>query len=128
MVKARIGRRDKVFLITAFAAVVFFSSVSIAVNALAPDVPTSSNYTAMDPRVQDSNFILRLGSPTLVGRSQAQAIALGRTACDALETGGTGATLMPDLLSRGLDSQQAAKVVYAAVEAYCPGYRMQAQR
>ncbi len=117
-----IRRRDRMLLIGLAVAVVTFSAISIAVNALRPDVPTTSNSASLDPRVNDSDYVIRLGT-TLSAMPQQEAIALGRAACTSLDNGATKATVTSDLTDSGLTPSQAASVIDAAVTAYCPTHR-----
>lgn len=115
------SRRDKFLLIGFSAAVVFFAAISIGVNAMTPDVPTSSNTVVKDGRVEDGEYVLRLGPSTLTGFSQQQSIDLGRLACAALDRGMAGRAVAETLGARGLTPQQSRAVIDAAVATYCPG-------
>jgi hypothetical protein len=116
-------RRDKWLLVGLAVAVVVFSAISVTVNALRPDVPTTSNSSTVDPRVQDSDYVLHLGSVLPPDTPQVRAIAMGRSACASLDAGTTRAAASNDLIAGGLTEAQAAAVLAAAVEAYCPAHR-----
>ena len=116
-------RRDTYFLVGFFVAIVFFAAISISINALAPDVPTTSNTAADDARVQDSTYVLVLGSANAIGIPQRELIDMGRSVCASFDGGRSRPTTEAELTSRGLTSAQAALVTKAAVDAYCPGHR-----
>jgi hypothetical protein len=118
-----VRRRDAYLLVGFSGAVVFFAAISIGVNALAPDVPTTSNATADDSRVQDSNFVLHLGSTNTPDLPQQDLIALGRSVCTSFDAKRSRQSVGAGLESRGLTSGQASVVMTAAVNAYCPGHR-----
>lgn len=118
-----VRRRDRTLLIGLAVAVVTFAAISITVNALRPDVPTTSNSATVDPRVQDSDYVIQLGATTLPAMPQESAIALGHSACASLDTGASKASVTQQLVDTGLTPPQAAAVVDAAVTAYCPTHR-----
>ena len=121
--KGPIRRRDKSLLIGLAVAIVTFALISVAINALRPDIPTSSNAAAVDPRVMDSTYVLLIDAKLLPDRTQAQAIALGRLVCANLAAGGTRADAAAALREQGLNAIQAGAVMAAAVKAYCPVQR-----
>jgi hypothetical protein len=116
-------RRDLFLLVGLALAVVAFSAISITINALRPDVPTTSNSTTADPRVLDSDFVVRLGSRVLPDTPQAELLALGRDVCAQFDAGASAAAVSSSLESQGLTSAQGDAVIGAAVEAYCPAHR-----
>jgi hypothetical protein len=120
--KHHLKPRDRWFLIVLPTVVVCFAAISIAVNALAPDVPTTSNSTAVDQRVQDSEYVLHLGR-SVPSITQGQAIAMGRAACSALDAGSSRPTVIASITEQGITSAQAAQVLTAAVASYCPQHR-----
>jgi len=119
-----IPRRDKYLLIGLAVAIVSFALISIAINALRPDIPTTSNAATIDPRIQDSTFILLIDPKLIPGRTQAQAIAMGRSVCAQLNAGATKDDVIAALKSQGLNSIQSPTVLSAAVDAYCPNKRI----
>ena len=116
-------RRDKWLLIGLAIAVVTFAAISITVNALRPDVPTTSNSSTVDPRVQDSDFVVHLGQEAGPGMTQQQTIAMGRATCASLVAGKSRAEAAASLTAQGLTAEQAAALLAAALEAYCPEKR-----
>ena len=116
-------RRDKALLVGLAAAVVTFAAISITVNALRPDVPTTSNRTTVDPRAQDSDYVIHLGTAAVPGMTQEQVIALGRSACASLRQGTSKAEVSAQLRTKGISDAEAGAVVTAAIEAYCPDRR-----
>jgi hypothetical protein len=104
-------------------AVVAFAAISITVNALRPDVPTTSNSATVDPRVQDSDFVVHLGSDSVPGMTQEQSIALGRSTCTSIIAGQSKADASSALTTKGLTARQAAALLAAALAAYCPENR-----
>jgi hypothetical protein len=116
-------RRDLYLLIGLASAVVIFSAISITINALRPDVPTTSNSASIDPRVQDSDFVLHLGSRMLPSTPQKEAIALGRETCTQFDAGASRDTVITALEGKGLNSIQASAVIDASIEAFCPAHR-----
>lgn len=121
--KGPIRRRDKYLLIGLAVAIVTFAMISIAINALRPDIPTTSNAAAGDPRIQDSTFVLLIDAKLLPGRTQPQAIALGKSVCAELNSGATRDDVLASLTGQGLNSIQSATLLRAAVQAYCPAKR-----
>jgi len=118
-----IRRRDRALLIGLGCVIVGFAAISITVNALRPDVPTTSNSAPVDPRAQDSDYVLRLGPTVLPDRTQAEAIALGRSVCASFDAARTRADIVDSLKAEHLTSRQAEAVIAAATDAYCPEQR-----
>jgi hypothetical protein len=121
--KGPIRRRDKYLLIGLAIAIVTFALISVAINALRPDVPTTSNAAGADPRVQDSTYVLLMDEKLLPGRTQAQAIALGKLVCAQLNAGGSKDDAATALRGEGLNAIQSGAVMTAAVKAFCPAHR-----
>ena len=118
-----IRRRDRALLIGLAVVVVAFAAISITVNALRPDVPTTSNSATVDPRVQDSDFVVHLGETAVAGRTQEQLIGLGRSSCASLDSGRSKPDTTAELVAKGLTDAQAKDILTAAIEAYCPTHR-----
>jgi hypothetical protein len=116
-------RKDRYWLIGLATAVVFFAAISITVNALAPDVPTLSNTSDNDARVQDSIYVLALDSLPGTALSQQDAITLGRSTCAAFDRGDSPTTVLATAAQSGLTPEQAANLIKAAIDAYCPRHR-----
>lgn len=115
-------RRDLFLLIGLAIAVVTFSAISISVNALRPDVPTTSNSTTVDPRSQESDYILHIAA-ALPGHTQAEAIAVGRSVCTVLSAGLSRDEAAQRLQARGYSAGQADLIISAATDALCPANR-----
>lgn len=118
-----IRRRDRALLIGLAVVVVAFAAISIGVNALRPDVPTTSNSATVDPRVQDSDFVVRLGATAMAGMTQERVIGLGRSSCTSLDSGTTKTDATTALVAKGLTDAEAKAVLAAAIQAYCPRHR-----
>ena len=113
-----IRRRDRAVLIGLGCVIVGFAAISITVNALRPDVPTTSNGAPVDPRAQDSDYVLRLGPTVLPDRTQAETIALGRSVCASFDDGRTRPDIVTSLAAGHLTRDQADAVITAATDAY----------
>ena len=118
-----IRRRDRAMLIGLGCVIVAFAAISITVNALRPDVPTTSNSAPVDPRAQDSDYVLRLGPSALPDRTQAQVIGLGRSVCTSFDANRTRQDVLTDLATEHLTSTQAEAVITAATDSHCPEHR-----